>query len=163
MRLRSAMACVPILVLVLGLGAARAAADTMTFDTPFEGPVVNDCTGETVVMSGTAHNKVTNNSSTSGIKSQIEYNLTGVQGTTATGVRYVMNSQTSDIEHADFDPSSNAQITMEQTINMIRQGETGTLLTTTGDDFQLHVIEHLTMNANGVPTSAKDDLNATCR
>lgn len=147
----------------LALGAPQASAATITFDTPIDGPVVNDCTGETVFISGTAHNKVTDNSSLDGIKSQIEMNLTGVQGFTATGVRYVMNTQSSDITHASFDPFSTAQITLEQTINMIRQRETATLLTTAGDDFRLHVVQHLTVNSKGIPTAQRNDLNASCR
>jgi hypothetical protein len=100
-------------------------------------------------------------SSLSGIKYQLESNLTGVTGTgTISGARYVMNDQTSDMQHADFDPLGNAQQTMEESTTLTRQGESGALLT--GDDFRLHVLLHLTVS-NGVPRADSYDLRADCR
>jgi hypothetical protein len=143
-----------------GASASGAVAATTTFDLPVAGAVFNDCTGEWVTINGTSHNKVTDNSSLSGIKYQIETNLTGVKGATATGVRYVMNDQLSDMQHAEFDPFGSVQMNTEQSTILTRQGESGALLT--GDDFRLHVLTHLTV-ANGVPRADGFDLRAECR
>jgi hypothetical protein len=51
-------------------------------------------------------------------------------------------------------------MTLEQTINLTRQGENGALVT--GDDFRLHAIAHFTV-VNGVTKSDKTDLRADCR
>ena len=162
MRIRAWTACMAIVAVAAGAGAANASAATINFDMPIAGPVENACIfpTETLFIEGTAHFKVTDNSSSDGIKSQVEMNLTGVKGITATGVRYVMNSQTSDVQHAEFDPLGDAQMTMEESTILNRQGETGALLT--GDDFRLHVITHLTVT-NGVPKASKYELRADCR
>ena len=157
MRVRSWMACMAIVVVAAGAGAANASAETINEDVLFTGPFTSSCTGETIAMEGTTHIKTTTNSSRDGdTKSQIEMNLTGVRGIgMLTGARYVMNTQSSEMAHAEADPDGNAQMTTEQTIILTRQGETGALLT--GDDFRLHVIFHFTVT-KGVPTAVKTDL-----
>ena len=163
MRIRLWTACMAIVAVVAGASPASASAATITFDMPFNEPVTNECTGETLHMKGTAHFKVTDNSSLAGLKSQIEMNTTGVQGTTVTGVRYVSNDQTSDMQHAEFEPFGNAQITMEQSTILNRQGETGALLIDDdGDDSRLHVIVHLTVT-NGVTRASKFEVRSDCR
>src|SRR4051794_19027290 len=74
MRFRSWTACVAIAAMTAGASAASASAATTNFDLPVSGTVSNDCTGELVAIEGTSHNKVTDNSSLSGIKYQIESN-----------------------------------------------------------------------------------------
>jgi len=144
-----------------GASASGALAATTTFDLPVSGAVFNDCTAEWVTINGTSHNKVTDNSSLSGIKYQLESNLTGVNGAgTVSGARYVMNDQTSEMQHAEFDPFGNVQQTMEESTTLTRQGESGTLLT--GDDFRLHLLLHLTVS-NGVPRADSYELRADCR
>ena len=161
MRSRSYAACVAIAAVTAGVCASSASAETITFDVPVNGTVFNDCTAEFMLITGRQHFKVTDNSTLSGLKSQIEMNLTGVKGTgLVSGARYVMNDQISDMQHAEFDPFGNAQMTMENTTNMTRQGESGALLT--GDDFRLHALAHLTVS-NGVTRSQKSDLRADCR
>jgi hypothetical protein len=142
-----------------GTWAATASAATTNFDIPITGSVVSLCTGDTVLITGTMHVKATDNSSVDGLKSQMEMNLTGVKGTTVTGARYVMNDQVSDMQHADFDPFGNAQMTTENTTILTRLGESGALVT--GDDFRLHVLTHLTVT-NGVTRAQKSDLRAEC-
>ncbi len=160
MRIRSSNVFVALVVGAFAVGAAPAAAETTTFTTQVVGTVFNECTGEAVAINGTAHTKVTDNSSTNGLKSQIAMNLTGVQGTTLTGARYLMNSQTSDMQHAEFDPLGNAQMTFKQTENLTRQGELSGLMG--GDDFRLHLLIHLTVS-NGIVRADKYDLRADCR
>src|SRR3954447_5377114 len=147
MRVRYLATCMAVATLSVGVSASSASAATTTFDMPVTGPVVNDCTGESFFIDGTAHVKSTDNSTLSGIKYQVEMNQTGVKGTTATGVRYVMNQQSSDMSHAEFDAFGNVEQTLENTMNLTRQGESGALVT--GDDFRLHVLLHLTVS-NGI-------------
>jgi opacity protein-like surface antigen len=148
-----------IAAVAAGAGAANASAATLTEDVPVAGSVTNECTGEAIVIDGTAHLKVTDNSSLAGTKSQMEWNLTGVKGIAMlTGVRYVMNYQTSEMLHADLD---DAQQTTEHTIILTRQGETVGPLPI-GDDFRVHVIIHLTVT-NGVTRADKIDLQGGCR
>jgi hypothetical protein len=160
MRIRSWTACLAAVAVTAGPGVGNASAETINFDTPVAGPVTSECTGDTFVVNGMAHNKVTTNTSLTGSKSQIEVNLTGVTATTLTGVRYVMSQQSSDMQHADFDPFGSAQITIEETTNLTRQGEGGALVT--GDDWRLHAVAHFTI-VNGVVTADKTDLRADCR
>src|SRR4051812_2575287 len=125
MRVRYLATCMAVATLSVGVSASSASAATTNLDMPVAGAVTNVCTGETVFIEGTAHMKSTDNSSLSGIKYQVEMNLTGVKGTTATGVRYVMSDQTSNMSHAEFGPLGNAQQTVENTTNLTRQGESG--------------------------------------
>jgi hypothetical protein len=161
MRTGSLVACMAVVTAALGAGAASAAADTINFDVPISAVVTSDCTGEAIAISGTMHVKQTDNSTLGGIKFQIETNLTGVTGTTVApvaGVKYVMNNQTSDMEHADVD---DAQVTVETTMLLTRQRETGTF-PLGGDDLRLHVLMHFTV-VNGVTKADKSDLRADCQ
>jgi hypothetical protein len=153
--------CLAVVTVALGAGAASAWADTINFDMPISGTVTSDCTGEVIAINGTMHVKQTDNATLDGPKFQIETNLTGVQGTTVApvaGIRYVMNDQTSDMEHADLD---NAQTTVENTTILTRQRETGSF-PLGGDDLRLHAITHLTV-VNGVAKADKVDLRAECQ
>ena len=160
-RIRSGMiSSLTVVAVAGGVGAANASAATFNFDVPFNAAVTNPCTGEEIVMNGTAHNKVTTNTSLAGdIKYQIEMNLTGVQGTTLTGVRYVMNDQFSDMQHADAD---DAQMTLEQSFTLNRQGDTGALPTALGDDPYFRAISHLTVT-NNMPKASKFEVRGDCR
>jgi hypothetical protein len=160
-RTRACVACMAVVAAAFSVGAGSASAETINFYVPISGTVTNTCTGELVAINGTAHFKETNNSSLAGVKSQIEMNLTGVKGITPTGARYVMNQQTSGMQHAEFDPFGNAQLTMEETEILTRQGETGALLI--GDDFRLHVVIHLTVSNGVVRVLKVDPPRADCR
>lgn len=165
MRFGSRTACMAVAAVLAGAVANPAHAATMNFDMPINGTATNSCTGEDLLIDGTVHVKVTDNSTVFGIKSQIEMNLTGLKATTlVTGARYVMNQQSSDMQHAEFDAFGDAQLTIEESTLMNRQRETnaGILLTDPGDDFLLHTVTHLTV-VNGVTKSSKLDIRADCR
>jgi hypothetical protein len=161
MRTRAWIACMAVVAAAFGVGAGNASAATINFYLPVNGAVLNDCTGEEVVINGTMHVKATDNTSPAAIKYQLEANLTGVTGTAlVTGARYVMNNQNSDMGHAEFGAFGNVQQTIETSTILTRQGETGTFLV--GDDFRLHAIAHLTIS-KGVPRAEKIELRADCR
>jgi hypothetical protein len=165
MRVRSWTACVAVAAMMVGAAAIPAQAATTNFDLPIDGTATNSCTGEELLIEGTAHVKVTDNSTLSGIKSQIEFNLTGLKATAlVTGARYVMNQQSSAMQHEEFDALGDAQVTIEESTLMNRQQETtaGILLTDPGDDFLLHSVIHLTV-VNGFTKSSTFDLRADCR
>ena len=161
MRVGSWMACMAIVVVAAGAGAANASAEVLANESvPFAGSVPSLCPGfpELIAVEGTMHTKTAGSVSQDGdTKSQIETNITGVQGIgMLTLKKYVMNVQSSEMAHTEADPEGGMQATTQQTLILTRQGETGALLT--GDDFRLHVIIHLTQNSNGVPTAGKVDL-----
>jgi hypothetical protein len=146
-------------IATMAAAAPSASAETVTFSTPFAGDVVNTCTLEDVAITGTLHMKDTANITLDSTKTQLEINTTNVSGTTPLGVKYTMNSQYSEIQHASGD---DAQQTVEQTLNMTRQGEMGTFLPGPGDDLRVHMLVHIT-TTNGVPTATTDNFRSDCR
>ena len=156
MRIRSWTACMAVVAAATGAGATTASAATETFDVPYSAAFMSSCTGEFITLAGTTHTKATSNASLSTpIKYQIEINSTGVQGTTLSGVRYVMNDQYSEMQHADFD---DAQGSIEQTINLTRQGDNFLL----PDDLRFHILTHVTV-VNGFAKADKFDIREECR
>ena len=163
MRTRAWTACIAVAVSTSGALGANASA-AVSFSVPVSGVVTNDCTGEEVLIEGTQHFSVSDNSTLDSLKFHVESNFVGVKGTALVGgARYVMADQTSDMGHADFDPFGDVQATTETSTVLNRQGETGPIGPMPGgDDFRLHALAHLTVT-NGVIRSQKTDLRADCR
>jgi hypothetical protein len=163
MKIRFLAACLASIIGGAGLVAGSAsAATTISGSDPFGGTVDNTCTGDMVVVQGTAHFKFTFNSTATGGQTEGEMNLTGVTGTAPlSGARYVMNTQSSDVSHFSFDPLGHdvEQVEMDQILN--RLGNDG--LFVLGDDLYVRVLAHLTVNANGVPTVDRYDVSGDCR
>jgi hypothetical protein len=149
------------LVVLAALAAAATAfgGAIVNQKTPFTHLADNGCTGESVVLSGTMHTVV--HSSTSGDRVHFgeDVHLTGMKGATPTGVQYVeMDVQNTQ---ANVTALGQLEITAERTMNLTRQGEDKTF--GDGDDLRMHVIAHMTLNANGVPTVDKVDSRSECR
>jgi hypothetical protein len=157
MKTRSCAAC--LAVAIMAAVAPGASAETTSVSTPFAGELTSSCTGEPFAAQGTMHVKTTADPTAIGLKYQIETNITGVTGRTLSGVQYVSNDQTSDMTHADSD---DAQVTFEQTIVLIRQGETTGLIPGKGDDLQFKLLTHLTVS-NGVTRAVSFELRDDCR
>jgi|SRR5919108_2380185 hypothetical protein len=145
-------------IATLAVAAPGASAETVTFSEPFEVTVLNNClvVPEPVLIQGTLHIKSTGTLTLDGLKSQVEVNTSGVTGTAPFDVKYTMNSQSSDMQHASDD---DAQQTFEQTLNMTRQGETGTFVM--GDDARFHMIVHLT-TVNNVTKASQLEIRDDC-
>jgi hypothetical protein len=62
---------------------------------------------------------------------------------------------------ANITPLGQQEFTAERTMNLTRLGEDTTF--GDGDDLRVHVIAHMTFNANGVPSAEKFDAQTECR
>jgi hypothetical protein len=157
MRVRSWVVC--LAVILFAAAAPNASATTTTFSTPFAMPLTS-CTGDEVLLQGTQHFKFTFDPTViDGLKYQVEINTAGVSGQTVTGVKYVYKDQSSEMNHSDVD---DAQMTFEQTINMVRQGETSGLIPGDGDDLQFKILTHFTAT-NGMPKADQFEFRSDCR
>jgi hypothetical protein len=141
--------------------ANKAAAQPVVLDrhVPFDFAATNPCTGEPFTGSGFFHLKITLTVAPN-FHLSVEENFESAQGTTASGVRYVVPLQlaTHTIIDSDVAPVTATQEVMEQ---FIRQGEDGTFVM--GDDFFLRFKFHLTVNANGDVTASFSDFTITCK
>ena len=143
--------------------AGTAAADT-TVDRhdPFAVTLFNGCTGEYVLFQGFVHSKYTLGVSESGmIHGSDESNVESAQGVTLTGVRYVLIESSTDHKNFDMTDLAPVSITQESTLHFVRQGEDPTF--PLGDDFYVHLSNHVTVNANGEVTSEFDTGEPECR
>jgi len=146
---------------VLALPAVSAAAQPIVTETrtPFSFSLINQCTSELFTGSGVFHQKTTVQTAPN-FHESVELNLENAKGITSSGVRYVVNEQSSS--HTIFDTdSAPANGTFEAMEHFIRQKEDGTFVA--GDDFYLRFKIHITVNANGTPTVSFSDFAIDCR
>lgn len=156
-RLRFVFAALAAAVVV----PAAVLAETIVNQTiPFSGSAFNACTDELVTITGNVHTTTRVTVSGDRIHEGVTVHITGVEGTTLTGVRYVemdVSNQETNFS-TDFAPS---EFTAERTMNLTRLGEDGTFVA--GDDLRVHVIAHMTVNADGGITADKVDESIECR
>jgi hypothetical protein len=154
-----------LMLTLLGTATLRpAAASPVTVvetHEPFSSTQINPCTGELVAFQGFFHTKEHFDPTSSGTTHvSIEFNLEDVKGVGLTsGAQYIFVQAVSDTLNASG--PFPFETTTEASAHMIRQGEDGALVT--GDDFYVKVIRHLTINANGVVTADRFELNLDCR
>jgi hypothetical protein len=139
-----------------------------TIDIPIPPTAVpQPCTGEDVIIQGTAHLRMhsapTGQTSTCLLLPTIHtYTYFTMKDTHAVGVvsgkRYVTMDEAFDEEDVCGIPFEKTQ---HEVTHYIRLGEDGALLT--GDDFYEHVYIHITVNANGIPTADHFDFTSECR
>jgi hypothetical protein len=142
-----------LLLALLLPGAALASAFTFTFPLTRDG--TDPCTGETVVLQGTAHQEINVTASSSGNYTAGDTSKVSLKGVApVSGAQYVGEDQSS---FSNTGPLP-MEITSVQSVLMIRQGET-----LPADDFYQFVKVHMTVNANGVPTADVSMLNAQCK
>lgn len=129
-------------------------------NTPFAHSITSDCTGEEVLLQGKMHTVVHFGDSGDRVHFGEDVHLTGMKGTAIlSGARYVeMDVQNTQANITAF---GQREITAERTMNLTRLGEDKTF--GDGDDLHVHVIAHMTMNANGVVTVDKVDSRNECR
>ena len=160
-RLTELLVVLVMVAAALVVPANKATAQPIVLDrhVPFNFAVVNPCTGELFTGSGFVHLKITFTVAPN-FHLSVEQNIESAQGTTATGVKYVVPLQVAahTIIDSDFAPVTATQEVMEQ---FIRQGEDGTFVM--GDDFFLRIKIHLTVNANGDVTASFSDFTITCK
>jgi len=153
--------------LLLGIVAAALVvpaavlAETIVNQTvPFSGSAFNSCTDELVAITGNLHTTTRTTVSGNRIHIGVTVHMTGVKGTTLEGARYAeMDVQNQETNFST--DSAPAEFTSERTMILTRLGEDGRFVA--GDDFHLHVIAHMTVNANGIVTVDKTDTSIDCR
>src|SRR5919204_528340 len=157
-RVSRAVFVLAVLTLVGGalIGATGASAGpATTVNVPFTFGDTNTCVVPNEMFTGSGHLQflIGDNLSTSGkIQFHIEANLSGLQAVTTVpvpGIKYVVVFQEDQTDTFDSDGMP-VHMTLEHTVQFIRQGEDGTLFP--GDDFYEHFLFHTTANANGTVT-----------
>jgi hypothetical protein len=154
-----------IAALIIGgvlIGATAATAGPGTSMTiPFAFSGTNPCTGDNFTGTGNLHLLISDNLSGGGmVQFHIEATFSGLQAVTVTGKKYVVISEEDQTVTFDTDGAP-AQETVEHTLQFVRSGEDGSLVT--DDDFYEHFLAHITANANGTVTVQDVTLNATCK
>jgi hypothetical protein len=149
-----------LLACALSAAATTALAGAIVNQTtPFAHSTINDLTDEAVVLQGTMHTVVHFGASGGRFHFGEDVRLTGMKGTALTGAEYVeMDVQN---EQANVTALGPQEATVERTMNLTRLGEDKTF--GNGDDMRVHVIAHMTVNANGVVTVEKTEERNECR
>jgi hypothetical protein len=135
--------------------AAQATTVTTNETLPFTGSATNPCNGDAITFSGQIHitNHVTTSSS-GGNHIRMHVNYQGVSGTgTPSGANY--NVVTSQNETRNDNVGPQTETTITQVINLIAQGAV--------PNSKLHVVLHVTVNANGVTTSEVEEITVACK
>ncbi len=154
------LAIVGVFLLGLLAVATAGAATTLNQSIPFTTTAFNQCTDELVAVEGNLHTTSRLTVSGDRVHTGVTVHFTGVKGTTLAGARYTMM----DIENQQSNFSTDStpsEFTAERTMNLTRLGEHGAFVD--GDDLRVHVIAHMTVNANGFVTADKLDARVDCR
>ena len=149
-----------VFVVVTVATAVALAGAILNQTTPVSAPVLNDCTGETVLLEGNLHTVVHLGDSGSRLHLGEDVRLTGMKGSALpSGARYVeMDVQNTQ---ANITPLGQQEFTAVRTMNLTRLGEEQSF--GDGDDLRVHVTAHMTIHANGVVTADKTDARTECR
>lgn len=133
----------------------QATTTTTNEELPATGNQPNPCNGDVVTFQGTMHvvNTVTTDSS-GGFHLKTHVNYQDVTGTgTPSGVTYNVRTTTNETLNDNDGPQF--ETTVIQTIKLISQGSALNSF--------LHVVFHVTVNANGQTTSTVDEMRIECR
>ncbi len=114
------------------------------------------CTAEPVVLEGQAHVVLSVTEDAAGGFRLVFHADEQVRGATGSGVQYVANN--TSLHRTNLTPGGAITFTDRFHLNIIRQGEG-----VASDDFYLHAVYHITVNANGEPTAEVDRTFVTCR
>lgn len=142
---------VPYLLVFLLLAAVNAMAGASNQDIPVSGQVTNPCNGETVSFSGIAHFTFNLTFDRAGGFHLVERDNIHVTATGSLGNSYEGNEE--DII------SLNGRVGVEQTI-----GSTFSEISLgSAPNFEVHFLQHITVNANGTVTVFFSNFAASCR
>jgi hypothetical protein len=152
-------------VLVASLFIAFAAAGTPAFGQatttttnetiPFTSTMLNPCNADQVTFQGNMHvtNQFTTDSS-GGTHLKTHVNYQDVSGTgTPSGINYRVGTTTNETLNDNDGPQS--EMTIISTVKLITQGP--------ALNYFLHLVFHVTVNANGQTTSTVDESRIECR
>lgn len=154
---------VVVAVAIAASAGAVAAAPATTTSQPFSQVFYNPCTGEPFHAEGEIHLRAQQSLSPDGrLHVTVGSSLQNVKGTGLTsGARYVAQQVLAEHTNADgdFAPFNTNSNFLE---HYIRQGETGSL-PEEDDDFFFWIRLHLTVNAGGVTTVDRIEMESECR
>ncbi|HWS56851.1 MAG TPA: hypothetical protein VN228_22125 [Pyrinomonadaceae bacterium] len=135
--------------------AAQATTITTNETIPFTDTRTNPCNQDLVTFSGNLHitNHVTTDSSGgSHVRSHVNYQ--NVSGTGApSGANYIVRTTTN--ETLNDNDGLQSELTVIQVVRLITQGS--------APNFQLQIVLHITVNANGQTTSEVTESRIICR
>lgn len=134
---------------------AQATTTTTNEEIPFTDTRPNPCNGDQVTFQGTMHvtNSVTTDTS-GGYHLKTHVNYQDVSGTgTPSGLSYNVRTTTNETLNDNDGPQ--AETTVIQTIKLISQGSS--------PNYFLHLVFHITVNANGETTSTVTESSIECR
>ncbi|HJQ30973.1 MAG TPA: hypothetical protein VJ866_02270 [Pyrinomonadaceae bacterium] len=155
-RVRVALFAVLFLVLAAGSNAfGQATTTTTNEELPISSSIANTCNGDTVLFQGTVHvvNTLTVDSS-GGYHLKTHSNYQDVSGTgTPSGLTYNVRTTTNETVNDNDNPQF--ETTVIQTVKAVSQGSAPNLF--------VHVVMHVTVNANGQTTSTVTEVTAECR
>jgi hypothetical protein len=133
----------------------QATTTTTNEEIPFTGSLPNPCNGDVVTFQGTMHvvNTVTTDAG-GGFHLKTHVNYQDVSGTgSPSGANY--NVRTTSNETLNDNDGPQSELTVIQTIKLISQGSALNSF--------LHVVFHITVNANGQTTSTVSETRIECR
>ncbi len=157
-RLRAALISATLLVFAAAAGSpafGQATTTTTNEEVPVSSSVVNPCNGDVVNYQGTLHvtNTLTTDSS-GGFHLKTHTNFQDVSGTgVPSGLNYrVVTTRNETVNDSD---SAQFETTVIQTIKAVSQ--------TSAPNLFIHIVMHITVNANGQTTSTVTEVTAECR
>lgn len=156
-RLRAVLIASLFVVLAAAAEPAFGQATTTTTNetVPFAGTMPNPCNGDAVTFQGTLHiaNHITNDpSGGSHLRTHVNYqNVTGTG--TPSGATYNVRTTANETRNDSDGPQT--ETTVIQTIKLNAQGPILNAF--------LHVVLHVTINANGQTTSTVNETRIECR
>jgi hypothetical protein len=154
---------VGLLTLALLAKPTQANAQTEHFNewVPIASLIANECTGEPVSIEGTVHVVgTTTQDAAGGTHVQGHTNFVGQGVGIASGAEYVVREvQNTHGNIHDFEgDQAPANFTQPYTFHVIRKGSA-----MPEDDFLLHMVFHITVNANGEVTSEVGEESIECQ
>jgi opacity protein-like surface antigen len=138
-------------LVVVGTGGAAETSMTVPYSS------FNDCNGELVQLIGKMKFDFRESTDANGNHFHTTLHFTGLDGFGSTGARYVgvdVTNESSNFD-SDFLPF---EFTVTRTWHLTRFGPEGM-----PDDFRFHLVAHMTINANGVPTADHSDTRIECK
>jgi hypothetical protein len=143
---------VPYLFALMLLVAVNAAAlVVLNIDIPVSGAVFNPCNGETVTFSGIDHFTIHVTFDGAGGFHADSHDNIHVTGTGSLGNSYEGNQE----DNNPFNGRVGVEQTFGLTFSEISKGS--------APNFEVHILQHITVNANGTVTVFFSNFSANCR
>jgi hypothetical protein len=143
---------VPYLFAALLLVAVNAAASVIVnVDVPISGAVINPCNGETVTFSGVDHFTIHVTFDGAGGFHADSHDNIHITGTGSLGNSYEGNQE----DNNPFNAKVGLESTFGLTFSEISKGS--------APNFEVHILEHITVNPNGTVTVFFSNFTANCR